>query len=74
MGGTFLKMTVPFVGGTFLSPTALAADRSATAVGLDVDQDFAAVVGETGVAVHETLLLFDAVEDSLELHLVRCGA
>lgn len=42
--------------------------------GLDVDQDFAAVVGETSVAVNETLLLFNAVEDSLELNLVRCEA
>ena len=43
-------------------------------MGLDVDKDFAAVVGETSVAVNETLLLFNAAEDSPELHLVRCEA
>ena len=65
-------LTQGVVLGTFA--TALAADRSATAVGMDVDQDFAAIVSEAGVAVNETLLLFDAVEDSPELHLVRCEA
>jgi hypothetical protein len=54
--------------------TALTADLSAPTVGLDVDRDFAAVVGETSVAVNEALLLFNAVEDSLDFHLVRCEA
>jgi len=48
-----------------------ATDRPTAAVRMDVDQDFTAAACETWVTVDETLLLFDAVEDSLELHLVR---
>jgi len=45
--------------------------RRAPGVGLHVGLDCVYVGDETRVAVHKTLLLFEGVEDSLELNLVR---
>lgn len=40
---------------------------------LDVDQDSGLVFGESGCRVDESLLLFDVLEDSFQLHLVVAG-
>ncbi len=49
--------------------TALAADRSAPPVSPDVNEDFVALFSQTGVAVNETFLLSDAVEDILAFRI-----
>ncbi len=64
------SLTKRIVSWAFAAATA--ANRPAPAVRVDLDEDFTTVLGKTGATVDETLLLFDAVEDSLELHLVCC--
>ncbi len=59
-------------GGVLGTPVAaVAARQSAAAVGLDFNQDSATAIGEKGGLVNEALLLFDTIEDSLKLNLVR---